>query len=294
MPTEADTCRKFVVPMLQAAGWENEPHATWFNILDNTGTATRNFAHPAFDGDPAFATREEIDEYGNVKETEVITPEEPESVEPAEVNLSDIYEALTLNHLLSARKLYCDGGEVEIAVELVHGLDADGKQLRVLKLTEYAAEKVRTLFTGLEDLRTRWADTAQRAEIIEQLAERSVDFQTVAAQAGNPDADPFDLLCDLAFNAPVLTRRQRADRLKKHQAAFFAYFAPEVREISNDLLEKYASDGEAQFTLPDVLKVPPISGRGSVNQIVGKSGGTERSHSAVNQLARLLYACNAG
>ena len=61
----------------------------WFNILDYTGTATRNFADPAFDGDPAFATQEEIDEYGQTKQTEVTTPEEPESVEPAEGKLAD-------------------------------------------------------------------------------------------------------------------------------------------------------------------------------------------------------------
>ncbi len=113
------------------------------------------------------------------------------------------------------RKFYFDGGQVEIAAELVHELDADGKQLRVVKLTDYTAEKVRTLCTGLEDLRARWADATERAAIIEQLAERGIDFQTVAAQTGKPDADPFDLLCHLAFNAPVLTRRQRADRFKK-------------------------------------------------------------------------------
>jgi type I restriction enzyme R subunit len=142
----------------------------------------------------------------------------------------------------------------------------------------------------LEDLRARWADTEQRAAIIEQLAERGVDFQTVAAQAGKPDADPFDLLCHLAFNAPVLTRRQRADRVKKQQAAFFAYYAPEAREILSDLLEKYAADGELQFTLPDVLKVPPLSSRGNVNEIMGRFGGAANLRNAVNQLQSLLYA----
>jgi type I restriction enzyme R subunit len=110
----------------------------------------------------------------------------------------------------------------------------------------------------------------------------------VAAQAGKPEADPFDLLCHLAFNAPVLTRRQRVDRVKKEQAAFFAYYAPEAREILTDLLEKYASDGEVQFTLPDVLKVPPITGRGNVAEIVHKFGGGDELRSAVNQLQSLI------
>ena len=266
-----------------------------FNILDYTGTATRNFADPDFDGDPAFATQEQIDEHGRVKDTEIITPEEPElekSVEDAASSLADAPLSASTGERagVRCRKFYFDGGQVEIAAELVHELDADGKQLRVVKLTDYTAEKVRTLCTGLEDLRARWADTAQRAEIIEQLAERGVDFQTVAAQVGKPDADPFDLLCHLAFNAPVLTRRHRADQVKKQQAAFFAYYAPEAREILNDLLEKYATDGELQFTLPDVLKVPPISSHGNVNEIMGKFGGADNLRNAVNQLQSLLYA----
>ena len=259
-----------------------------FNIIDYTGTATRNFADPAFDGDPAFATQEEIDEHGKVKETEIITPEEPETVD--DVGNDTLSSSIEERAGVRSRKYYFDGGSVEIAAELVHELDADGKQLRVVKLTDYTAEKVRTLCTGLEDLRARWADATQRAAIIDQLAERGVDFQTVAAQAGKPDADPFDLLCHLAFNAPVLTRRQRADQFKKQQAAFFAYYAPEAREILSDLLEKYAADGELQFTLPDVLKVPPISSRGNVNEIMGRFGGADNLRNAVNQLQSLLYA----
>ena len=138
-------------------------------------------------------------------------------------------------------------------------------------------------------MRARWADPTERAAIIQQLADRGIDFQTVAAQAGTPDADPFDLLCHLAFNAPLLTRRQRANQLKKQQTAFFTFYAPEAREILNDLLEKYATDGEVQFTLPDVLKVPPISGRGNVNEIMGRFGGASNLRNAVSQLQSLLY-----
>jgi len=148
--------------------------------------------------------------------------------------------------------------------------------------------------TGLcvnpDELRARWADAGKRAEIIQQLAERGIDFQQVALHAGKPDADPFDLLCHLAFNAPILTRRQRANRVKKDKAAFFARFAPEARAILNDLLEKYAADGELQFTLPDILKLPPISQHGNVSEIIGKFGGADQLRNAVNQLQSPLYA----
>ena len=266
----------------------------WFNVLDYNGTATRNFADRAFDGDPAFATQEEIDEHGRMIRTEILTTEEPEaekSVEGAAGGFADTSLSSSTEERARerSRKFYFDGGQVEIAAELVHELDADGKQLRVVKLTDYTAEKVRTLCASPDELRARWADAGQRADIIHQLAERGIDFATVAAQAGQPDADPFDLLCHLAFNAPVLTRRQRADRLKQQHVAFFKFFAPEAREILDDLLEKYASDGELQFTLPDVLKVPPISHHGNVNEIISKFGGTDQLRDAVNQLQPFLY-----
>src|SRR5438874_4017389 len=245
MPTEADTCRTLITPKLQAAGWEDDPHCiaeqrTFTDgriivhgstarrrpgkradyILDYTGTATRNFADPAFDGDPAFATQEEIDEYGKTKTVEIETPEPPEDDEGKINEPTGVTTIVDPPEPAERRKYYFDGGQVEIAAELVHELDADGKQLRVIELTDYTAEKVRTLCAGPEELRARWADAGQRADIIHQLAERGIDFQQVTLQAGKPDADPFDLLCHLAFNAPLLTRRQRADRMKRERTAF--------------------------------------------------------------------------
>jgi type I restriction enzyme R subunit len=268
----------------------------WFNILDYTGTATRNFADPAFDGDPAFATQEEIDEHGRMIRTEVETAEEPEDTAGV---LGDSLSASTGERAggevsnsgnSQRRKFYYDGGQVEIAADLVYELDADGKQLRVVKLTDYTGDKVRSMCPSMVELRARWSNLEQRAQIIEQLHERGIDFQTLALQAGQPDADPFDLLCHLAFHAPVLTRRQRADRLKRQQAAFFHYYQPEAQEILNELLEKYAADGELQFVLPDVLKLPPISQHGTVGEIANVFGGPDELRGAVNQMQELLYA----
>ena len=101
------------------------------------------------------------------------------------------------------RKYYFDGGQVAIATELVYELDADGRQLRVVSLSDYTAEKVRALCAGLDDLRSRWTDAVKRAEIIHRLTERGIDFETLATQAGKQDADPFDLLCHLAFNPDI-------------------------------------------------------------------------------------------
>lgn len=253
----------------------------WFNILDYTGAATRNFADPDFDGEPVLVTEQELEE-----RKPMVVREKPDEKDESKDETGGVIE----EPVKPRRKFYFDGGRVEIDTHLVYELDADGKQLRVVKFTDYTAEKVRTLAANPESLRAKWTDAEGRAEIISQLEQRGIEFPTLAQLAGKPDADPFDLLCHLAFQSPLLTRRQRADRVKKKETAFFNYFRPEAREILDDLLEKYAADGEVQFTLPDVLKLPPISHHGNVNEIVGKFGGAENLRDAVNRLQAFLYA----
>jgi type I restriction enzyme, R subunit len=256
----------------------------YFNILDYTGSATRLFADPEFDGEPALVTEQEMTETGETI-SEITTEETTvaEAEEESGPTISDDSEGVR-------RKYYFDGGRVEIATHLVYELDPDGRQLRVVKFSEYAAEKVRTLYPSAADLRKQWADPVLRAEIITKLDERGIDFDQLRTSSNQPEADPFDLLCHLAFNGPLRTRRERADRVKKEEKSFFEKYAPEARGILADLLEKYAEHGTAQFVIPDVLKVPPISDRGNVIEIAKLFGGPEKLRDAVAELQALLYA----
>jgi type I restriction enzyme R subunit len=179
---------------------------------------------------------------------------------------------------------------VEIAEHLVYELDPDGRQLRVVRFSEYAAEKVRTLYPSAAALRKQWADPMLRAEIITRLEERGIDFDQLRSTSNQPEPDPFDLLCHLAFNGPLRTRRERADRVKKEEKNFFDKYAPEAKGVLSDLLEKYAEHGTAQFVIPDVLEVPPISERGNVIEIARLFGGPENLREAVHELQSLLYA----
>jgi len=257
----------------------------WFNIVDYTGTATRMFADPAFDGDPTHITEEQVDEDGETTETTETTAEPEDPALPVE---PEIIEPPTGE----PRKFYFDGGQVEVVAHLVHELDPNGRQLRVVKYTDYAAESVRALAPTSAELRSRWADSEKRREIIEALAERGIDFSELMEQAGQPDSDPFDLLCHLAFNAPLRTRRERAQRLKSERKDFFERFGPEARTILEELLEKYAEHGDAQFLLPDVLRVPPISTHGQPAEIIKLFGGPDQLRQAVNDLQGLLYGAN--
>jgi type I restriction enzyme R subunit len=261
----------------------------FFNILDYTGSATRLFADPEFDGEPALLTQEEIDERGElipntyeVVEGEVVVPE-PEMEWEVTRTISDDSEG-------DRRKYYFDGGHVEIAAHLVYELDTEGRQLRVVRFTDYAAEKVRTLYPSAIELRRRWSDPEQRSEVIGLLEERGIDFEELASAANQPDADPFGLLCHIAYNAPLRTRRERADRVRKDKKDFFDQYGSKARMILNELLDKYADYGTAQFIIPDVLKVSPISEHGNVIEIANFFGGPDKLKEAVNQLQTLLYA----
>lgn len=254
----------------------------WFNIIDYTGSATRLFADPDFDGEPARVTEEDLENAGRPNSGE---PEEDIIPSGQGDGVVEI-EPPTVER----RKFYYDGGSVEIAAHLVYDLDPDGKQLRVTRYTDYAAERVRSLCPSTPELRKRWADPVQRNELIEALKQRGIDFTELAEAAKQPEADPFDLLCHLAYNAPLRTRRERARMLKENKRDFFARYSGEAKQILEELVEKYAEHGDAQFALPDVLHVPPISMHGSITEISKAFGGAEQLRKAVQELQTLLYA----
>ncbi|HEY3228029.1 MAG TPA: type I restriction-modification enzyme R subunit C-terminal domain-containing protein, partial [Roseiflexaceae bacterium] len=260
-----------------------------FGILDYTGSATRLFADPEFDGDPALITEEEIDDTGaTVQDTyHLVEPHPSPGAEEREQYI--VTPELTDDSEGAPRKYYYDGGQAQIVTEIISDLDPQGR-LRAIKVIDHTASSVRAITSSGADIRKRWSDPQQRTEIIRLLRERGIDFEELAAATNQPDADPFDLLCYVAYNAPLRTRRERADRLRQEEQVFFEHYGPEARGVLNDLLEKYAEHGTTQFTIPDVLKVPPISERGNVSEIVRFFGGADRLREAVTQLQTLLYA----
>jgi type I restriction enzyme R subunit len=152
-------------------------------------------------------------------------------------------------------------------------------------------DNVRHLFSEPDDLRARWRSAAGRDEVVEELAARGILFDELAQQANMPDADPLDLLVHLAWNAPVQSRRQRAQRLRHEQAAFLDGFAPKARKVLEALLDKYAEYGIEQLGDLRVLEVPPFPDFfGTPVEIARRFGGPEELHDAVEELEELLYA----
>ena len=126
--------------------------------------------------------------------------------------------------------------------------------------------------------------------MLERLAERGINFDDLAAATKKFDADPLDLFCHVAYNSPLRTRRERADDLRNNKKDFFAQYTGDAKTILNELLEKYAEHGVAQFTIPDVLKLEPISSQGNVMEIASHFGGPAKLREAVHQLQNMLYS----
>lgn len=263
----------------------------FFNIVDFTGTATQHFADKEFDGEPARMEQVTIDEHGDVKAEEMINEQD----EPPEHDLTT--EPGTLDaEIISApseepRKFYVDGGDVEVIGHLVYDLDADGKKLQVVRYTDYSARTVRSMYPNRDDLHAAWAKPDTRAEVLRELAERQINFDELASASGQPDADPFDLLCHLAWNAPLLTRRQRAEQARKQVPGTFAQYGDTAREILGLLLDRYIERGIIQFShLSDLLKVQPFDRFGSPSEIANRHfGGVPALREAVTRLQTALY-----
>jgi len=251
----------------------------FFTIMDYTGSATRLFADPDFDGEPADLTEEEANDEG--KPVKIIIKsfaEEP----PAEVVMTDDSEGIS-------RKYYVDTGTVEIRADTVYDLDANGKRIRAMSYTEYAGKTIRSMFTSAAQLRSKWSDSQQRAVIVESLVDRGISIEQLLRASGNPEADPFDLLCNLSFNAPLRTRLERAERLRREEKEFFARFRPEAQQILSEILDKYVEFGTAQLDDTNVLKISPISNFGNVLEISQFFGGADNLRGSLGELQNLLY-----
>lgn len=267
----------------------------YFNIIDFTGTATRHFADPDFDGYPARIEEVTIDDAGETVESVIETPRSIDELAAGDTVDITGTEEVQSEFLTEApdepRKFYVDGGDVEVIGHLVYDLDTDGKKLQVVKYTEYSGRTVRTLYPTRDALQSAWANPDTRAEVLRELTERGISFEELAASADQPDADPFDLLCHLAWNAPLLTRRQRAEQARKAAQDLFGQYGDSAREILTLLLDKYIERGIVQFNaLSELMKVQPFDRFGSPSEIATRHfGGIKPFKEAVSRLQTALY-----
>jgi type I restriction enzyme R subunit len=254
---------------------------TWFTILDFK-RATDNFADPAFDGDPV-----------QVYEPRAGEPVTPPDDSSAETLLPDgsyaPHEALPTPFAQESDvRRYVVGQQVPVSVarERVQYLNAQG-QLITESLRDYTRINLAKRFASLDEFLQTWDAAERKAALVEELESEGVLLDALAEEVGR-ELDPFDLVLHVAYNQPTLTRRERAQRVKKRHV--FAKYGDTARRVVEALIDKYADEGVATLESMDVLKVPPLNTLGSPVELVRAFGGRAQYDAALHTLERELYA----
>ncbi|MCM2549244.1 MULTISPECIES: EcoAI/FtnUII family type I restriction enzme subunit R [Burkholderia] len=265
----------------------------YFTLVDFR-KATNHFADPEFDGEPVQIYEpgegdpetppDDVPPLNDDDDEDPIPPEpgEDETIvdgEPPDITLppdgGDV-----------PRKFYVHGKPVSVLTERIEYLDEDGK-LVTESLRDYSRKAIRKQYASLEQFLRRWS-TAERKEVImEELAEEGLLLGPLQEEVGK-DLDPFDLICHIAFDQPPLTRRERANNVRKRDV--FTKYGPQARSILEALLAKYQDEGIVSgLDNARILEIPPFNTMGTPLQLIKQFGSRASFESAVHELQTALY-----
>jgi type I restriction enzyme, R subunit len=269
-----------------------DTHKLFFTVMDFRGS-TSHFADPEFDGEPVqiyqpgpddpITPPDDLQPTGDDGET---LPPEPGDDETVLIDPVDPFGKLGgKSKGEPVRKVYVDGVGALIVAERVEYLDENGK-LVTESLRDYTRKALKRQFASLDDFLKRWNSEGRKQAVFEELEAEGLPLDIIAAELGN-DLDPFDLICHIAFDAKPLTRRERADSVKKRDV--FTKYGPQAKAVLEALLEKYADEGVMNLDDLGVLKIAPFSGMGSVVELVRAFGGKPKFEQAVHDLQSAIY-----
>lgn len=245
----------------------------YFTILDFRGV-TRLFADPDFDGEPVNVYEPKDEEPLVVKEDET------------EYEKTEVKEGAYFNKRKEKiRKYYVNNVQVQVASERVQYYDKDGK-LITESLKDYTKKNILKEYRHLKDFLKKW-ESVKKSAVIRELEEQGILFSELEAEVGK-NLDPFDLICHIAFDKKPLTRKERANNVKKRN--YFGKYEDKARKVIDVLLEKYADAGIENIESLDVLKVKPLSEMGSPLEIVKMFGGKKGYLEVISQLEKELYS----
>ena len=183
------------------------------------------------------------------------------------------------------RKVYVDGVAVSIMDERVEFLDEYGK-LHTESLRDFSKRALKQRFVSLDDFLKRWDASDRKQAIIEELQDEAVFLAPLAEEVGR-DLDPFDLICYVAFNQPPLTRRERADNVRKRDV--FTKYGAQARAVLEALLQKYQDQGVINLDDPRVLQIAPFDTMGTPVELIKRFGSRLEFVRAVHDLQSALY-----
>lgn len=180
-----------------------------------------------------------------------------------------------------------DGCRVEVINKVVSVYDANGKLLRTESITDYTRKNINDTYVNLDDFINHWNAAEKKAEITDLMRESGIDLQALKIERNMEDVDDFDFICHIAYGKKPLTRKERAENVKKRDV--FDRYGAEARKVLEALLDKYANDGISQLENRMVLKLDPFRQMGSPANIAKLFGGNKQYFSAVKELENLIY-----
>jgi type I restriction enzyme R subunit len=267
---------------------------TNFTILDFRN-ATDLFADKAFDGDPIRVKQVTQDEDLSLVVTEEeentltcideITGEEIKFIK-AHIRYPDGSKPDgTWIAKEPRRKVYVNGIDVTILSEREMYYDKNGALITV-SLKDHSREIIKGKFASLNDFLNKWNNTDRKEAIIAELQEQGVLVEALS-EAVEKNLDLFDLICHIAYDQPPLTRKERADKVKKRN--YFTKYGEQSRKVLEALLDKYADEGIENIESIEVLRIKPFDEFGSPIEIIKQFGSKEKYFQAVKELEYELY-----
>jgi type I restriction enzyme R subunit len=262
----------------------------YFTIMDFRNV-TALFADKDFDGDPVRV--KQVYENDDISETDREVDKLPvtDELTGEEIDFPD-HETSSSSILREdpvayggARKVTVNGVEVAIIKERVQYMDDDGKIITE-SLRDYTRRNILKNHASLDDFLTHWSHADRKQAIVEELEARGVLFAALQEEVGSA-FDPFDLVCHIAYDKPPLTRKERADAVRKRDV--FGRHEGLARKVLESLLEKYADEGALDLENPEVIRLDPLNKLGSPVEIIRAFGGKPEYEKAVHDLARELY-----
>ena len=240
-----------------------------FEILDFRN-ATQLFKDPEFDGDPELSTQGSVSGY-----------------KPNPSRNGELHDDNEPRYGRS--KYHVDGVEVQIDTEKVSYLGSDGHTLVTESLTDFTRKNIRGRYATLDDFIKNWSEADRKKVIVEELKEYNVLID--ALRESNPElanADIFDIVCHIAFDKKPLTRRERANNVKKSD--YLSKYEGMARQVLETLLDKYADNGILELERLDILVLRPFSDYGTPVKIMKLFGGRNGYESAIKGLEKRIYA----
>lgn len=262
----------------------------YFTLMDFRG-ASNHFADPDFDGEP-------VQVYTPEPGGPITPPDDDPTLDNGEHDDSsggnpDEEETIIIGPGVETgrgsdgpqRKIYVDGVGAMIVAERVEYLDENGK-LITESLRDFTRKALKRRYTSLDDFLKRWKAQEKKQAVFDELAAEGLPIEAIAQELGK-DLDPFDLICHIAFDAKPLTRRERADGVKKRDV--FTKYGPTARAVLEALLDKYADEGLIDFDDPKILKINPFAHMGTEVELMRAFGKKQDYLQAMHDLQAAIY-----